>query len=117
MSLIPPVKSRSTHHPTLVNLKQGPRNLDLFNEFRSAPSLEFRNVNENVFLFLNAAEVHVFCRVWQELRMGVIPEQIISMSCENTVGLVVRTNRPHLLTGGSCKSPSSWSQNTVRLPT
>lgn len=116
MSSIPPAKSKSTHHSTLVNLEQGPRNFNLFNEFRSASSLEFRNVNEDVFLFLNATEVHVFCRVRQELRMGMIPEQIIPMSYETTVGLV-RTNRPRLLTGGSCKSPSSWSQNTARLPT
>jgi len=74
VSLILPVEPHCTYHPALVNLEQGPRNFDLFNKFGSTSSLKLRDVDENVFLFLNATEVHVFRGVRQELWMGVIPE-------------------------------------------
>ena len=78
MSSALPAESRCTHHPAFVNLEQGSRYFDFFNEFRSASPLKLRDVDENVFLFLNTTEVHVFCGMRQELWMGMIPEQIIS---------------------------------------
>ena len=96
MSLIYPTISRYTYHPALVNLEQSPRNFDFFNELRNTSSLELGGVNESVFLFLNATEAHVFCRIWQELWVCVIPEQITSTRRGTPTMPVMRTNCLHL---------------------
>jgi len=74
VNLNPPGKPDYAHHPTLIHFEQGSRYFDLFDKFRSAPSLKLCDVDEDVFIFLDATEVHVFSGVWQELWMGVIPE-------------------------------------------
>ena len=105
--MTPPTESSRTHYPSLIDLKQGSRYLNLFNQLSKSSSLELSNVDENVFVFLDSTEIHVFRRVWQKLRMSVIPGWIVSIGCEDRVGLVMRTSHPHPSTGECHISSSS----------